>query len=66
MKESTYKFDIFNESDIHCRECKYCGNRYGFEIYCDNSNSSRFGKVVQDWGYCKCIERADDNQRQYF
>ena len=61
MKELIYKFDIFNESDIHCRECRYCGNRYGFEIHCTNPSSPRFGKIVQNYGYCNGIEKVDDN-----
>lgn len=57
MDELIYRYDIFNESDIHCRECIHVGNPHSFEIYCDKS-----GHIVQDKGYCNYAERRDDNK----
>ena len=61
MKELVYKYDIFNESDIHCRECKLCGNPNSFEIYCEKS-----GRVVQENGYCNYAKRNDNKQQNKF
>lgn len=49
------KYDVFNESDIHCRECQFVGNPDKFEIYCTKS-----GNVVQDQGYCNYIKKRDN------
>lgn len=54
-KELNYHYDIFDESDMHCRECHYCGNRYGFQPYCALSGCS-----VEDYGYCDYIKEIDD------
>ena len=52
-----YKYDIFNESDIHCRECQFVGNPDKFEIYCTKS-----GHIVQDQGYCNYIKKRDNQK----
>lgn len=54
-KELNYHYDIFGESNMHCRECHYCGDRYGFQPYCTLS-----GCVVQDYGYCDYIKEIDN------
>ena len=56
MDELIYHYDIFDESDIHCRECLYCGNPSKFEIYCTKS-----GRIVQDKGYCNYVKPRDNS-----
>ena len=55
MDELIYEYDIFNESDIHCRECKSCGNPKSFEIYCEKT-----GRIVQNKGYCNYAKRKEE------
>lgn len=55
MKDLIYNYDIFNESDIHCRECRSCGNPNSFEIYCEKT-----GYIVQDKGYCNYAKRREE------
>lgn len=52
MNKVDYRYDIFNESSIHCRECKYISDPYAFEPYCTKS-----GRIVHDYGYCSHIKR---------
>lgn len=55
MDSYGYHYDLWRESDIHCRECKYVYNPYAFELHC-----SKRGKVVQDNGCCKCARRRGE------
>ena len=61
MDELIYKYDIFNESDIHCKECKSCGNPKSFQLYCEKT-----GCTVQDKGYCNYAKRRDDEWKSCF
>lgn len=55
VNKQIYKYDIFNEADTNCRECRFVRDANLFEIYCIKS-----GHIVQDRGYCNYAERKTD------
>lgn len=55
MKKKDYYFDIFNESEIHCRECKHVNNPYEFQLYCTKQK-----RMVQDDGCCGFADKRNE------
>lgn len=56
MDEVIYKYDIFNETDIHCKDCVSNTklDLTGFETYCE-----RTGRITTDKGYCNLAKRKE-------
>lgn len=55
MEKSNYKYDINNDSDIHCKECKFIVNPNSYKQYCE-----KLGTTVHDCGYCNLAEKRSD------
>lgn len=55
MDDLIYKYDVFNESDIHCEDCIHCVNMSLFEMYCEKT-----GNIVLDKGCCNYVKLKND------
>lgn len=58
MEKQNYSYDVFGESDVHCKECKFVRSGYNLsEIFCAIT-----GRIVQKRGYCRYAEKQTDEK----